>query len=771
MKSSDRGILLPTDEAVPPELRFARWLRQSRLAQGLSLRRLAADVGLHFAYLSQLERGVTTPSESVIRQLADYFHHPAPDELVLAAGRVPERVRLALTGQAAAPPANSALSAAARLTRDQVLAQWRLTARLAVTGGNHLLACSPPQLPLPNSSPLPSARPEWLIVPAARLETSNLGAALGTRPEAALDGDLDTLYWTERPPKAGDYLLIDLANQYPVSGVQLFMGSFSGEYVRPADYLYAGVIQLATDQQDWQTVGRLNGLPELSLSFPERPARYVRILATADQIFWAQIREIRLLCPPGVSPHHPAWFFLRRAEQAVTRAEACLARTAAANQPEIEPARAELDTAKGLLEKARETYQHAPADEQGIRSTAVRAAALADRAAALTVESREQEIRAVWIDRPALLSGPSELRRQLDRLHDLGINLAFAEVFSRGASAYPSRIAPADESIRQVWHDEDPLSFLLQEGSRRGMVVVPWLWVLCAGYDLDEGPLLRRHPEWADQTVTGATIAPTPQGTAWLNPALPAVRRFFAKLADELLASYPLAGLHLDYLRYHEESLAPFGYAPASQAEFARARAREKHKGAAGALDFNQWRARNVTALLRTIARVVHQHGKELSATVWPDPQLALVEMHQAWPEWIGDKGRRPLVDYLVTTNYTPSLEVFRQRILAGELEFTAKVPPGHAQTGLLHGIGSWLLTPEELVDQITVARQSRLAAGVCLYSASTLAEKAQTVLAEGPFRRRAEPLDPDKPFRNILRPKAAHRGNQANVRSQTSEE
>ncbi|MBE3577988.1 MAG: family 10 glycosylhydrolase [Limnochordales bacterium] len=757
-------MLLLDHEAEAPELRFARWLRQSRLARGLSLRRLSAEVGLHFAYLSQLERGVTTPSEAVVRQLADYFQHPAPDELVLAAGRVPERVRLALTGLA-------------HLTRDQVLAQWRLAARLAAAGGNHLLACSPPQLPLPGSAPLSSASPEWLIVPAARLETSNLGAALGTRPEAALDGDLDTFYWTERPPRTGDYLLIDLGEQYPVCGIHLFMGSFTGEYVRPADYLYTGVIQLSADQQDWQTVGRLNGLPELSLSFPARPARYLRILVTADQVYWAQIREIRLLCPPGASPHQPAWLFLRRAEQAVTRAEACLARAAATDQSEIQPARAELDLAKALLEKARESYRRAPAGEQGVKSTAARAARLADRAAALTVESREQETRAIWIDRPALLGGPSELRRQLDRFHDLGINLAFAEVFSRGAAAYPSRIAPADESMRQVWNDEDPLAFLLQEGGRRGIVVVPWLWVLCAGYDFDEGPLLRRHPDWADRSISGDTIAPTPQGTAWLNPALPAVRRFFAELAEELLASYPLAGLHLDYLRYHEESLAPFGYAPASLAAFARAQARgnrenrEKQKDGVGALDFNRWRARNVTALLRTIARVVHRHGKELSATVWPDPQFALGEMHQAWPEWVGGKGRRPLVDCLVTTNYTPSLEVFRQRVLAGEGEFVARTASGPVRTGLLHGIGSWLLTPAELVDQITVARQSRVATGICLYSASTLAEKAQIVLAEGPFRRRAKPLDPGKPLRNTLRSKVTHSGNQTDVRSKTSEE
>lgn len=744
MKHPDEHTLAAIPESAPAELRFARWLRRARLERGLSLRRLAADVGLHFAYLSQLERGVTTPSEPVIRQLAEYFHHPAPDELVLAAGRVPERVRLALTERALAQPASLVPAASAPATRDQVLGQWRFAARLAANGGDNVLALSPPQLPLPGAPPLPPASPEWLIVPEAQLATSGLGAALGTRPEAALDGDLDTFYWTERPPRAGDFLLIDLGHDYPVNGVQLFMGSFSGEYMRPADYLYTGVVQLAGDQQDWQTVGRLNGLPELSLSFPARPARYVRILVTADQIYWAQIREVRLLCPPGASPRRPAWFFIRRAEQAVARAEDRLARAATTGAIDVEAVRTELASARLSLDRAREAYRRNPADDSQIQAAATRATTLAARAAAHTVESREEEIRAIWIDRPALLTGPAELRHQLDRLHALGFNLAFAEVFSRGAAAYPSRVAPPDESVRQVWRDEDPLLFLLREAAKRGIEVMPWLWVLCAGYDFDEGPLLRRHPEWAERTATGAIIAPTPQGTAWLNPALPEVHQFFVDLVGELLANYPLTGLHLDYLRYHEESLAAFGYAPASQAAFARARSRGR---GAEKPDFNAWRANNVTDLLRTIERVVHRRGKELWAAVWPDPQFARAEMHQAWPEWASGSRRRPLVDYLVTTNYTPSLEAFRRQARAAEEVFAADAPAGRTRAGLLHGIASWLLTPEELVDQITAARESRRAVGLCLYSASTLAEKAQSALAEGPFRNRARPLRPGAPF------------------------
>ncbi|MBE3582707.1 MAG: family 10 glycosylhydrolase [Limnochordaceae bacterium] len=757
---------------------FGQWLRKQRRQAGLSLRRLSAEVGLHFAYLSQLERGVATPSEPVIRRLAAFFGDPQPDRLVLSAGRVPETLRQALSQapeqaqQALQPLVNgTSLLSPSTASRELALAAWRITARrnprLAIAAPA-LLAPGPAlhERVSPSESPgvtgelsrmFLTSRPtgerersqtsdgvkdtdgvEWLVVPGMRVQTSGLGAAVGTRPEAVVDGDLDTFYWSERAPQAGDFIALDLGAEYPVAGVQLFMGSFTGEYARPADYVYSGIVQLSRDGRSWLTVGRLVGLPEGEWRFTTLPARYIRLLVTADQVYWVQIREIRLLCPAGSSPQRPVWLCLDAARQAIARARATLAAARRQFTPlDEERVTRLLQQANVAVRQAQSLYQRASerpgldttdqnqARDQDVRKAAGQALVWARQAQRWAMESRPVEVRAVWVDRSALLAGPQRLCQLLDRLAYVGVNCLFGEVLSRGAAAFASDIAPPDQQMKERWGELDPLAFLLDQGTRRGMKVVPWIWVLCAGYDYEEGPLLAAHPEWADQAVDGAIVAPPPSGTAWLNPVLPEVHAFFQALATELWSRYGTADLHLDYLRYHEESIAAYGYA---------ARARQTFE-ASGSTDFDAWRQEAVTSLLRSIAHVVRKRGGQLSAAVWPDPVAAQQEVHQDWLAWLGEGAdlahsnptdQHPLLDYVVTTNYTADLEEFQHRI-----EAAAAATQGGR---VLQGIASALLTPDELLQEVAAAAGSG-ALGVCLYSASTLGKGSLEALGEGPFR------------------------------------
>jgi transcriptional regulator with XRE-family HTH domain len=49
---------------------FAAWLREQRQAAGLSQEQLAAKAGLHRTYISQLERGIKSPTLDVLAALA-----------------------------------------------------------------------------------------------------------------------------------------------------------------------------------------------------------------------------------------------------------------------------------------------------------------------------------------------------------------------------------------------------------------------------------------------------------------------------------------------------------------------------------------------------------------------------------------------------------------------------------------------------------------------------------------------------------------------------
>ncbi len=75
---------------------FGERLRELRTGKGLTLRQMAAKVGVGFTYLSRIETGRMTygdyPSEGLIHKLAVALEAD-DEELTVLAERVPERIR------------------------------------------------------------------------------------------------------------------------------------------------------------------------------------------------------------------------------------------------------------------------------------------------------------------------------------------------------------------------------------------------------------------------------------------------------------------------------------------------------------------------------------------------------------------------------------------------------------------------------------------------------------------------------------------------------
>lgn len=83
------SIISPIDTEVGDqaiEKAFGRVVRELRRALGLSQAELAFRIGIHPTYLSQLERGLKSPTLSVISRMADSLGI-TPGELVARASR------------------------------------------------------------------------------------------------------------------------------------------------------------------------------------------------------------------------------------------------------------------------------------------------------------------------------------------------------------------------------------------------------------------------------------------------------------------------------------------------------------------------------------------------------------------------------------------------------------------------------------------------------------------------------------------------------------
>jgi transcriptional regulator with XRE-family HTH domain len=70
---------------------FGPMLRHLRSHRGMSIKRLAPDLGVTYSYLSKLENGDVGPSEEFVDRVSKYFEHDK-DELMFAAGKIPADV-------------------------------------------------------------------------------------------------------------------------------------------------------------------------------------------------------------------------------------------------------------------------------------------------------------------------------------------------------------------------------------------------------------------------------------------------------------------------------------------------------------------------------------------------------------------------------------------------------------------------------------------------------------------------------------------------------
>jgi len=70
---------------------FGKLLKSLRNEKGVSIKQLAAELGLNYTYISKLENSKVNPSSKVISKFSDYFNYSS-DELMLAADKIPKDI-------------------------------------------------------------------------------------------------------------------------------------------------------------------------------------------------------------------------------------------------------------------------------------------------------------------------------------------------------------------------------------------------------------------------------------------------------------------------------------------------------------------------------------------------------------------------------------------------------------------------------------------------------------------------------------------------------
>jgi uncharacterized lipoprotein YddW (UPF0748 family) len=334
----------------------------------------------------------------------------------------------------------------------------------------------------------------------------------------------------------------------------------------------------------------------------------------------------------------------------------------------------------------------------------------------------------------------------VDRVSDAGFNTILVQVRGRGDAMYRSRWEPPSHVLPPDRAGFDPLATVIEMAHARGLAVHGWVntflvsspWILSedpihivnARPDLLAVPLeLARElhrmdpedPAYLRALIDHAQISEEVVEGLYASPSSPEVREHVYSVWMDLLETYPLDGLHFDYVRYpgpgydfsrsalaaFREWLAPL--MPPEEAavldEFARLDPLAWVEGRPEA--WSEFRRRQVTTLVEQVYLGAKKRRPDLliSAAVFPDAADASENRFQEWGAWL----ERGIVDVVAPMAYTVEDGIFEEQVRAA-------IGAAGAEWRVWAGIGAYQNTFVEAARKVEIARRLG-AGGVILFS------------------------------------------------------
>lgn len=146
---------------------------------------------------------------------------------------------------------------------------------------------------------------DWLgVEPAPPVEgypgsaSSSMGTYETNEVDNMIDGDLDTLYWSDSAVTEGDYVQVDLGEEREVGRVSVHQADADDE---GGDMFYDATLEYSLDGEEWSTLGEFQDSSLVVADLNEAvTARYVRMVANSANTGgqWAKIREF-IVSPPS----------------------------------------------------------------------------------------------------------------------------------------------------------------------------------------------------------------------------------------------------------------------------------------------------------------------------------------------------------------------------------------------------------------------------------------------------------------------------------------
>jgi len=344
-----------------------------------------------------------------------------------------------------------------------------------------------------------------------------------------------------------------------------------------------------------------------------------------------------------------------------------------------------------------------------------------------TGSAAEPPRRCLWVIRDAITT-PADVETVVDCAVRYGYDALFVQVRGRGDAYYKSYFVPGPDNFPDIPDAFDPLGAVIASAHARGIKVHAWFNMNYTWSDdhppRSEDHAVNAHPEWFMVSVNGLKMGYCPIDSVrtkyvegrYLSPALEEVRSHLARIITEVLVSYDIDGVHLDYIRYPGRGYdfsdrmrllfyERYGVDPVMDVM--------KGKEDEAVLYFlERWidfRAEQIDKLVRSVARRIAFVNRDVSfsAAVKPDVDEAYVEYGQNWAAWLNEG----VMDFVVTMSYFRETDVARDILLKSIGRVDKKKVIG--------GIGAYILSPEKTAEQIRLMSDLGLA-GYSIFSYAT---------------------------------------------------
>ena len=303
------------------------------------------------------------------------------------------------------------------------------------------------------------------------------------------------------------------------------------------------------------------------------------------------------------------------------------------------------------------------------------------------------------------------------------------QVRGRGDAFYNSKFVPKSSLIKDL--DFDPLAYVLPAAKEKGLKVHVWLNAYLL-WSSSVKPIQNEHLantkiEWIDHNqlqnkslkellIDNKNRKNGFEGI-YLSPGHPNVNKYLLKVFKELVDEYDIDGIHLDYIRLHDQG---YGKNPYAIANFRKYNNSNNQIDALSldqysSQEWNDFLRKSITELVSDTKDMIMLSNPriELSAAVKPSLYEARERFSQEWDVWLV----AGYLDKAFVMNYAADLKIF-----AANIDIMYDNLPKKYRDRVVVGIATYNQSAEEALTKVKYAKVTRFSS-VAFFSYNSLAQ------------------------------------------------